>query len=77
MPLCTSWTATIARLSFCVAGRDNRLPTPHQAAVIREVLDIRKRQTISASEVAVGLALRRQVATLVFARGKSEVVPPN
>jgi hypothetical protein len=49
MPLCTSWTATIARLSFCVASQDNRLPTPDQAAVVREVLDIRKRQTISAS----------------------------
>jgi hypothetical protein len=31
MPPFTSWTATIARLSFCVASQDNRLPTPDQA----------------------------------------------
>jgi hypothetical protein len=30
MPLGTSWTATIARLSFCVASQHNRLPTPDQ-----------------------------------------------
>ena len=29
------------------------------------------------SDVAAGLALGRQVAALVIARGKSEVVPPN
>jgi hypothetical protein len=29
------------------------------------------------SDVAAGLALSRQVATLVIARGKSEVVPSN
>jgi hypothetical protein len=52
------WTATKARLSFCAVTQDgddegvlklHRLPTADQAAVIREVLGIRKRQTISAS----------------------------
>jgi hypothetical protein len=52
------WTATKARLSFCAVTQDgddegvlklHRLPTADQAAVIREVLGVRKRQTISAS----------------------------
>ena len=51
------WTAIKARLAFCVVTQDgddegvlrlHRLPTPDEAAVIREVLGIRKRQTISA-----------------------------
>ena len=52
------WTATKARLAFCTVAQDcddegvlrlNRLPTPDQAVVIREVLGIRKRQEISAA----------------------------
>ena len=50
------WTATKARLAFCAVTQDgddegvlrlHQLPTADQAAVIREVLGIRKRQTVS------------------------------
>jgi len=72
------WMATKARLSFCTIASDgddegvlmmHQLPTPNQAAVIREVLGIRKRQEISASTLerlrafAFGRSTRRE-ATL-------------
>ena len=50
------WTATKARFSFCKVTQDGddegclrlfNLPTPDQAAIIRNVLGIRKRQEIS------------------------------
>src|SRR5262245_22994897 len=76
------WTATKDRLSFCDMTQDaedegclrlHQLPTPDQAAVIRDALGIRKYRDVSAAELE---RLRSQLEAVRSPQQMTNSCPP-